>query len=209
MCLKQNSEIDKAASIPLNPFPTNVQAGDATCGGLGCVVLPVCRVTHWIINLSLCNCMWMESGKNGRVPITILTTALNWNEVCAGCGMFVLKRVMASVHKALSEYLHLSLAELQEPLRIFICRTTLCNLRDLNQLSEHHLCWTARSLLHICRDFSWVNPRSSLRPHCHLLLPLTSDFCFNAFPNSFKCHLKPTMCWCFSYFSYSLTCLLF
>lgn len=51
---------------------------------------------------------------------------------------------------------------------------------------------TACSLLHICRGFSWVNPgSSSLRPQWHLLVPLASDFCFNAFPSSFLCHLKP------------------
>lgn len=41
--------------------------------------------------------MWIGFGKNGRVSITILTTALNWSEMCVGCGCFILERAMPSV----------------------------------------------------------------------------------------------------------------
>lgn len=77
MCLKQNSEI-----FPLNPFPTNVQSGAVTCGGLGTVVSPVHshRLNNKPESLELpVTEVWEEWERSHHNP-----TALNWNEMCFG-----------------------------------------------------------------------------------------------------------------------------
>lgn len=129
--------------LPFKPFPCKPV--------LWCCSL--CAVTGWTINHNLWNCRRMELGKGGSVPITGLAAVSNWNEMWVG--WLVVGSLswgdswVAAVHRALSGYLNLSLAELQQPLRIFICKTMVWNLRGLNQLSEHCLCWTASSPLHI------------------------------------------------------------
>lgn len=87
MCLKQNSEIGKAASFPLNPFLTNVQSGGVTCRGLGTVVLPMCRVrlNNKLKSLELhvdgVGIEWESSHHNPDYSIKL--------EMCIGCSFFV------------------------------------------------------------------------------------------------------------------------